>query len=84
MESWGEGGFTRVSPFSTTGVNIYKETDAKCQAIELMNLLHKLKCSACRIQEYHMIAAHNIFITHKFSILELRWWSWQFELDSSF
>jgi len=39
----GKGGFTWVSPFSTTGVNIYKETDAKCQAIELMNLLHKLK-----------------------------------------
>jgi hypothetical protein len=30
---------TKVSPFSTAGVTIYKESDCKCQAIELMNLL---------------------------------------------
>jgi hypothetical protein len=43
------------SPLSTAGVNIYKETDDKCQAIELLNSLHKLKICACRIQ----IQGHN-------------------------
>jgi len=40
--SWQKGGLTMVSPFSTARVTIYKESDYKCQAIELMNSLHKL------------------------------------------
>jgi hypothetical protein len=42
MESWAKEIFTLVSPVSTAGVFIYKETDDKCQAIELLNLLHKI------------------------------------------
>jgi hypothetical protein len=52
MESWAKGGFTKVSPFSTAGVTIYKESDDKCQAIELMNLLHSWGFIAGCIQFY--------------------------------
>ena len=38
-----------VSPFSTAEVPIYKESDYNCQAIELMNLLHKLGTATCFI-----------------------------------
>jgi hypothetical protein len=33
MENRSKGGFAKVSPFSTTGVIIYKESDYKCQVI---------------------------------------------------
>jgi hypothetical protein len=51
MESWVKGGVAMFSPFSTTGVIIYKETDYNCQAIELMNLLHKLIFDTCCQQD---------------------------------
>jgi hypothetical protein len=70
MESWVKGGVAMFSPFSTTGVIIYKETDYNCQAIELMNLLHKLIFDICCQQEriFHIRASeyfikfHNVII----------------------